>query len=79
MLNVITQIATFMGPTSGSLSAPDGPHVGPMKLAIMIILPNLYGGLTKPSGWISNDILLFDIDVITFQCPHPKFALANMW
>ena len=32
-----TQIARFMGPTLGPtwvLSAPDGPHVGPMNLAI---------------------------------------------
>ena len=30
-----TQIAKFMGPT-WVLSAPDGPHVGPMNLAIRV-------------------------------------------
>ena len=36
------QIAKFMGPTwgpSGSCLPPDGPHVGPMNLAIRVCLP----------------------------------------
>ena len=35
--NTTTQIAKFMGPTwgpSGSCGSPDGPHVGPMNLAL---------------------------------------------
>ena len=32
-----TQIVMFMGPT-WVLSAPDGPHVGPMNLAIRVVL-----------------------------------------
>ena len=35
MAEVNTQISRFMGPTWG-LSAPDGPHVGPMNLAIRV-------------------------------------------
>ena len=36
-----SQIAKFMGPTRGPtwvLSAPDGPHVGPMNLAIRVMI-----------------------------------------
>ena len=32
-----TQIARFVGPTLG-LSAPDGPHVGPINLAIRVAM-----------------------------------------
>ena len=39
------QIARFMGPTwgpPGSCQPPDGPHVGPMNLAIRVMLLEVY-------------------------------------
>ena len=47
------QIAKFMGPTwgpSGSCRPPDGPHVGPMNLAMRVCLPI---GVWKERLWKS--------------------------
>ena len=61
--NVISQIAKFMRPT-WVLSAPDGPHVGPMNLAIRgIIYHPMYSNckditshnaacFSQPSGYL---------------------------
>ena len=48
------------------MSAPDGPHVGPMTPAIM----NSYAknSSLEIGAWISNDIPQFVVDVITRTC-----------
>ena len=53
LLRTFSQIAKFMGPTGGPtwvLTAPGGPHVGPMNLAIW---PGYLGSLERSSlcGW----------------------------
>ena len=53
-LYLCAQIAKFMGPT-GVLPAPDGPHVGPMNLAIRVVCTFRSGGevtLTNMGKWI---------------------------
>ena len=52
--DIITQIARFMGPTWGSmvLSAPDGPHVGPMNLVIRAIIRHQYIRLTPTNAYM---------------------------
>ena len=58
-ITIYTQIAKFIGANMGSiwvLSAPDGPHVGPMNFAIRETEPRSYTGAN--SARTSADIML---------------------
>ena len=67
--STVSQIAKFMGPT-WVLSAPDGPHVGPMNLAIRDIIPQALTLLRE----ILNYILVTSFATMNKWTDGPKDA-----
>ena len=47
-----------MGPTWVP-SAPDGPHVGPMNLAIRVSFPNAYHTVVLPQCWLQRQMCFY--------------------
>ena len=69
-----------MGPT-WILSAPDGPHVGPMNLAIRDVCQNLQHWLQPIRGWIfaHNCKPHFPIDMSLWHWENNRLVIHGSW
>ena len=65
-----------MGP-SWVLAAPDGPHVGPMNLAIRVYLKKQYG-LKHPILFIKKNLEIYFL-VVFFSNFYSKCTLPMVW